>query len=109
VSAVIKYLSSGRIDRIPGLQIFLFLQLMDVVTTLLGFEVGLGEASPFIRYLMHLSPTVGVLASKIVAIALAAFCIRSGRYQVIRYVNYWYAALVVWNLTLILFGLSQKF
>ena len=101
---MIKFLSSGRVDRIPGLQIFLLLQLLDVVTTTIGFEVGLAEASPFIRYMMQLGPVTGLLASKVVAIFLAAFCVRSGRYQVIQYINYWYAALVSWNVALILFA-----
>ena len=102
MNTVVKFLSSGRIDRIPGLQFFLLLQLLDVVTTAIGFRVGLGEASPFIRYLMQVGPLTGLLVSKVIAILLAGFCIRSGRYHVIRYVNYWYAALVAWNITLIL-------
>ena len=99
---MIKFLSAGRTERIHGLHYFLLLQLLDVVTTIIGFEVGLSEASPFIRYMMQLGPITGLLASKVVAILLAAFCIASGRYQVIRYVNYWYTALVAWNVTLIL-------
>src|SRR5262245_18954461 len=97
MAAVIKYLSAGRLQRIPGLHLFLLLQLLAVVTTLIGFQFGLGEASPFIRYLMQVGPTVGVIASKGVAVLLAAFCIASGRTRVIRYINFWYAALVVWN------------
>lgn len=89
-------------DRIAGLRIFLLLQLLDVVTTLAGLQAGLGEASPFIRYMMQLGPVMGLMASKIVAILLAGFCVWSGRHQVIRYVNFWYAAVVLWNLTLII-------
>jgi len=42
-----------------------------------------------------------VLASKAVALALGAVCVWRGRYQVIHLINYWYAALVIWNLALI--------
>ena len=91
-------------DRIVGLQLFLLLQLLDVLTTLIGLRLGLGEASPFIRYLLQLGPMAGLLASKMVAISLAGFCAWSGRHQVIRYVNCWYGTLVVWNVALILFG-----
>jgi len=90
---------------VPGslnVQIFLYLQMLDVLTTWLGFRLGLGEASPFIRFLIGFGPMAGLLASKLVALGLGGFCVWSGRYQVIRLVNYWYAALVVWNLTLIL-------
>ena len=101
MTVVVKFLSAGRIDRIPGLQFFLLLQILDVVTTAVGFRVGLGEASPFIRYLMQVGPMGGLLGSKVVAMLLAGFCIWSGRFQVIRYVNVWYSALVLWNLLLI--------
>ena len=99
---MIRFLSAGRIERVPGIQLFLLLQLLDAVTTVIGFQVGLGEASPFVRYIMQFGPVTGLLASKVIAILLAGFCVSSGRYQVIRYVNYWYSALVLWNVTLIL-------
>jgi len=37
-------------------QIFVYLQLLDLLTTLLGFRVGAAEASPFVRLLMHVAP-----------------------------------------------------
>jgi hypothetical protein len=43
----------------------------------------------------------GLLASKAIAVGLAAFCVWKGRFNVIRLINYWYAALVVWNLALL--------
>lgn len=85
-----------------SLQIFLYLQVLDVLTTWLGFRIGLAEASPFIRVLMGMGPMAGLLGSKLIALLLGAACVRSGRFHVIRLINYWYAALVVWNLTLIL-------
>lgn len=85
-----------------SLQIFLYLQVLDVLTTWLGFRIGLSEASPFIRVLMGMGPMAGLLGSKLIALLLGAACVRSGRFHVIRLINYWYAALVVWNLTLIL-------
>lgn len=80
---------------------FLYLQVLDVATTWLGFRMGLGEASPFVRGLMHWGPLAGVLASKAVALGLGAVCVWRRRYQVIHLINCWYAALVVWNLALI--------
>ncbi len=72
------------------------------MTTWLGFRMGLGEASPFIRLLLHWGPMAGLLASKAVALLLGAFCVWRRRYRVIHFINYWYAALVIGNLTLIL-------
>jgi Domain of unknown function (DUF5658) len=85
-----------------SLHVFLYLQVLDVVTTWLGFRLGLAEASPFVRLLMHSGPLAGVLASKLVALLLGAFCVWRRRPQVIHLINYWYAALVVWNLSLIM-------
>jgi len=83
-------------------QIFVYLQLLDLLTTLLGFRVGAAEASPFIRMLMHAGPFAGVAASKLLALVLGALCVYTKRHHLIRWATYWYAALVVWNLTLIL-------
>ena len=85
-----------------SLQIFLYLQVLDVLTTWLGFRLGLGEASPFIQVLMRMGPLMGLLASKMVAVGLGAFCVWRRRYKVISIINYWYAAIVIWNFALIL-------
>lgn len=85
-----------------SLQLFLYLQVLDVLTTWLGFKIGLSEASPFIHLLMGLGPLAGLLGSKAVALALAGFCVWKRRFHVIVWINYWYAALIVWNLALIL-------
>ena len=82
--------------------IFIYLQLLDILTTLLGFRLGAGEASPFIRMLMHVGPAGGVLLSKIVALGLGALCVRWKRFQVIRWASYWYGGLIVWNLMVVL-------
>ncbi|MGA2145597.1 MAG: DUF5658 family protein [Bryobacteraceae bacterium] len=83
-------------------QIFLYLQLLDLLTTLVGFKVGAVEASPFIRLLMHGGPAAGVLCSKALALALAGICVYQKRMHLIRWVSYWYGAIVVWNLAVIL-------
>lgn len=95
--------ASLRLNTLSSsLQVFLYLQLLDALTTLLGFRAGLAEASPFVRILVHLGPLAGLLADKIFAVLLAAICVWSGRSRMIRWVNYWYAALVAWNILLIL-------
>ena len=83
-------------------QVFIYLQLLDLMTTLVGFKLGAAEASPFIRMLMHAGPAVGVAASKLVALSLCAFCVYRKKYRLIRWATYWYGGLVVWNLIVIL-------
>jgi len=83
-------------------QIFIYLQVLDLLTTLVGFKMGAAEASPFIRMLMHAGPAAGVIASKVIAFILAGVCIYMRKDHLIRYANYWYGALVVWNLMILL-------
>ncbi len=82
--------------------IFIYLQLLDLLTTLIGFKLGAAEASPFIRLLMAFGPGVGVLLSKLVAVVIAVACIRLQKRHLIRWISYWYAGLVIWNLFVIL-------
>ena len=88
--------------QISVYQIFIYLQLLDLLTTLVGFKVGVTEASPFIRVLMHAGPATGVLLSKVLALGLGAFCIWSDKHHVVRWISYWYGAIVVWNLCVVL-------
>ena len=94
--------TSVTVDWSLSLQVFLGLQVLDVLTTLIGFRVGLVEASPFIQFLMRLGPVPGLIGSKLVAVLLGALCVWRGRPQIIYSINFWYAGLVVWNLILIM-------
>lgn len=83
-------------------QLFVYLQLLDLLTTLVGFKLGAAEASPFIRILMQSGPALGVLVSKLVALGLGGVCVYWKRYQLMRWAAYWYSVLVVWNLFVML-------
>jgi hypothetical protein len=83
-------------------QIFIYLQLLDLLTTLIGFKLGAAEASPFIQLMMHTGPATGVIASKVLALGIGAFCVYSNKSHVIRWISYWYGGLVVWNLMVML-------
>lgn len=96
-------------DRLPTVQnsmaiyqIFIYLQLLDLLTTLLGIRLGAVEASPFVRLLMHAGPLNGVVASKVLALAIGGLCIYTNRSHVLRWISYWYGVLVIWNLMVIL-------
>lgn len=84
----------------PQLLTFLYLQTLDFLTTVVGIKYGFAEASPFIRWLMHSSMTTGLAQSKLVAVALAIICVLLDRGYLVRWINRWYALLVIWNLSL---------
>jgi hypothetical protein len=89
------------------IQVFVYLQLLDFLTTMVGFKLGAHEASPFIAKLIHsTSPAIGVAASKMVGLAIGGLCIATNRIKLLSFANYWYAALVVWNLAMILTAAS---
>jgi hypothetical protein len=83
-------------------QIFVYLQLLDVLTTLVGFKLGVAEASPFILMLMRSGPVAGVVVSKVLALGIGGICIYTRKYRLIRWITYWYSGLVVWNLMVVL-------
>ncbi len=102
--------SARRADKahVPSyLQLFLYLQVLDFLTTVVGLRLGLVEVSPFIRWLMGGGTVLGALIAKLGAVALAGFCLWIQRRRLIQWVNYWYAALVVWNLSMIWVALSR--
>jgi hypothetical protein len=87
----------------PAIPVFLYLQLLDFLTTLIGFKVGASEASPFIAKMIHISsPAMGVAASKLLGLGIGALCLLMNRGRLVAWINYWYAAIVLWNLGVIL-------
>ncbi|SRR5579871_3557386 len=95
-------MASLREDVRVAVKFFIYLQILDFLTTLVGFKLGVPEASPFVRSLMHYGPGFAVAASKIMAVSLAGLCVALNRTHLLRWVNYWYAALIIWNLCTIL-------
>ncbi len=97
------------VQAITGLlPAFIYLQILDLLTTLTGFRVGAAEASPFIRILMHAGPAIGVVASKIIALAIGGFCLYTNRTRAFRWITYFSAVLVAWNLLVILSATNAR-
>jgi len=77
------------------------LQILDGLTTWIGLRLGLNEASPFVRLLMQLGPVAGLVLAKTVALVLCFICFSLGRARLVGWINYFFSALVLWNLALI--------
>jgi hypothetical protein len=85
---------------------FVYLQLLDVLTTLAAFKDGVEESNPLVVLLMDAtgSPAAGVALAKLLAFGVALFCWRRGKHKLLWGVNLFYSAIVVWNLVVILRG-----
>jgi Domain of unknown function (DUF5658) len=84
------------------IEVFLYLQVLDILSTLIGFSLGNSEASPLVRLMVRWGPFNGLVVSKILAASLAFTCLWLRKRKLILWINYWYAALVIWNLYTIL-------
>jgi hypothetical protein len=82
----------------PSLTVFVALQVLDILTTLLGLRVGAREASFFVEQLMHIGPVAALLIAKILAVVLVLLALRFKRPRVVVFLNFWFAAVVTWNL-----------
>jgi hypothetical protein len=72
---------------------FAVLQVLDLLTTLIAFHFGAFEVSPLVAWLtLHFGRTGGVFMSKVFAIVIAL-----GVKRLLWVVNLFYAAVVCWN------------
>lgn len=83
---------------------FGYLQVLDVLTTLVFLAAGIQEANPLVRAALEAagSHLEGLLIVKLPAIVFALYCRHGGRARLLRRANLFFAALVVWNLVAVL-------
>ena len=92
----------GKPHPRPCLIAFVALQSLDVLTTLIGLRLGASEGSMFIGNLMRVGPVAALLISKLLAVTLVTIALKFRRPRVVVFLNYWSAAVVSWNLLMIL-------
>lgn len=78
--------------------LFIYLNALDFLTTLVGLKHGYSEASPFIAMFIHVNPILGLVIAKLCAAVIAAVGYYFKKPMVIVVLNYWLAGLIVWNL-----------
>lgn len=96
----LTFLADGFSSASPHFIAFLYLQILDFLTTVVAIKFGFAESSPFIRWLMHSNMVAGLAESKLLAVGLATVCILIDKGYLVRWINRWYSAVVVWNLWL---------
>ena len=87
-------------NQVPLFQLFLFLQVLDLLTTMVVFKLGGYEANPLVNYLMRLGPIEGLLLAKAIVIVGGAAVVWYNRHRVVFLANYVYAGIVCWNLAI---------
>lgn len=97
--------TEARSTVIRLFQVFLSLQLVDAFTTVLALRFGGQELNPVLRGFMHLGPITGLIAGKMMVLAIGAFVVWYERPRVLALANTFYAGLAGWNV-MILLGLK---
>lgn len=79
---------------------FAYLQMLDLLSTIAFLLQGVGEANPLVRWSMEMAPNpvVGLLLVKAAGLVLALYCVQAGRDRLLARMNFFYAALIAWNL-----------
>ena len=65
---------------------FIYLQLLDVLTTLAFLLNGVAESNPLVRWAMSAAPNpvTGLVLVKVVAIVMGVYCVASARQKLLR-------------------------
>jgi hypothetical protein len=106
------YPTPGRCSPQPGIEPglrsllarFSYLQLLDLLTTLVFLANGVQEANPFVRLAIAAahSKLAGLVEINSIALAFAAYCAVTGRRRLLGRMNLFFGALIVWNLLALL-------
>ena len=83
---------------------FVYLQLLDVLTTIAFLLQGVGEGNPIVRWVIRYGPhPIGSLfLMKAVAVAMAIVCVYRHREGLLRKVNIFFAVVVLYNLAVLI-------
>jgi hypothetical protein len=80
------------------LAFFVYLQLLDFLTTLLFLRLGLREAGWVTGALMRHGPLLGLVGAKLAAVLIAVTAVHYQKGRALRWANLGYCGVVVWNL-----------
>jgi hypothetical protein len=77
-----------------------YLQVLDLMTTVAFLLHGVREGNPLVRLALQYAPHPlgGLLAVKVLAVALGLYCWRGGRQRLLVRINILFAVVVAWNL-----------
>ena len=88
---------------------FSYLQLLDILTTIAFLLVGVQEGNPVVRLALSVAPNpfVGLGVVKLAGLGLGLMCALRGKHALLSRINILFAAVVVWNLVALVFGMMR--
>jgi hypothetical protein len=83
-----------------------YLQVLDFMTTVAFLLNGIREGNPLVRFAIAYAPhpLSGLLAVKLLAVALGIYCWRRGREKLLFRINILFALVVAWNMVALIVG-----
>lgn len=95
----------------PVLMQYVYLQGLDVLSTLAFLLAGVEEGNVLVRGAIRLvgNPLLGLLSVKAAAALLGGYCWWHGRVTLLKRANLFFAGLVAWNLVCLILGLGRRF
>jgi hypothetical protein len=99
-----SYATNG--ETVNYLVQFVYLQLLDLLTTVAFLLNGIHEGNPLVRWVLRTAPSPlgGLLGVKILAVLLGLYCWRFGKQRLLGRINIMFAALIAWNLVALIAG-----
>ena len=78
---------------------FIYLQVLDLLTTVAFMMYGVTEINPVVKWAMRESPSAlgGLFLIKVAAVLLALLCMARSQQRLLRGVNIFFAGLVAYN------------
>lgn len=83
------------------LLLFLALQVLDVVTTIVALAMGGAEKNPLMAQIMAFGTIRSLIVSKLLVLGLAAAFILIKKTKAVQLANVVFALIVIWNITVI--------
>jgi hypothetical protein len=83
-----------------------YLQVLDFMTTVAFLLHGVHEGNPLVRAALQYAPNPlgGLLAVKVLAVALGFYCWKGGREKLLMRINLLFAFIVAWNMVALILG-----
>ena len=83
---------------------FIYLQVLDLLTTVAFMMYGVTELNPVVKWAMRESPSAlgGLFLIKVAAVLLALFCMARSQQRLLRGVNIFFAGLVAYNVLVLI-------